>query len=126
MVAFFATLSVAAAADLPVGKHSVGAAARSAPARPSALGRGERGGGQVAPEKPFGGEATGGLHGGMVPGGPAPVAPKQPEQPIDEGAGASPPAGGAHGEQRGAGGGSPEHNLEPPAGGQAGATVGGE
>src|SRR6266516_6443954 len=125
MVAFFATLSVAAAADLPVGKHSVGAAARSAPARPSALGRGERGGGQVAPERPFGGEATGGLHGGMVPG-PAPVAPKQPEQPIDEGAGASPPAGAAHGEQRGAGGGSPEHNLEPPAGGQAGATVGGE
>src|SRR5207253_3157586 len=48
---------------------------------------------------------------GMVPGGPAPAAPEQPEQPIAERAGASPAAGVAHGEERGAGGGgSPEND----------------
>ena len=122
--AFFVMLSVAAAADLPIGKYPVGAA-RPAPARPAALGPGERGGGRVAPEGPVGGGATGGLPGGL--GGRAPVAPEQPERPIAEGAGANPPAGVAHGEEREAGGGgSPEHNLQPPAGGQPGATVGGE
>jgi hypothetical protein len=57
----------------------------------------------------------------------APVAPEQPQRPIAEGVGAKPPAGIEHGEEReAAGGGSPEHNLQPPAGGQPGATVGGE
>jgi hypothetical protein len=113
----FTMLNVAAAADLPIGKGPVGAAARSA-AGPGALGPRERGGGRAAPEAPLGGEATGGR---------AAVAPKQPERSIVEGAGAKPPAGNAHGEEReAAGGGSPEHNLQSPAGGQAGATVGGE
>ena len=121
---FFVMLSVAAAADLPIGKYPARAAARHAPARPAALGPGERGGGRVAPEGPVGDGATGGLPGGMIPGGRAPVAPEQPERPIAEGAGANPPAGVAHGEEREAGGGgSPE---QPPAGGQPGATVGGE
>jgi hypothetical protein len=57
---FFAMLSVAAAADLPIGKYPVGTAARPAPARPGALGPGERGAGRVAPEGAFGGGATGG------------------------------------------------------------------
>jgi len=119
-------LSVATAADLPIGKYPVGVAARPAPARPAALGPGERGGGRVAPEGPVGGGATGGLPDGMIPGGRAPVAPEQPERPIAEGAG-NPPAGVAHGEEREAGGGgSPEHNLQPPAGEQPGAIVGGE
>jgi hypothetical protein len=109
MASFFAMLSVAAAADLPVGKSPVGATARPAPARPGALGPAERGGGRMAPE-----------------GGRARVAPEQPERPIAEGAGANPPAGVGHGEEREAGGGAPEHNLQPPAGGQPGATVGGE
>ena len=114
--AFFVMLSVAAAADLPIGKYPVGHAARPAPARPAALGPGERGGGRVAPEGPVGSGAT--------PGGRAPVAPEQPERPIAEGSGANPPAGVAHGEEREAGGGgSPEHNLQPPAGGP---TSGGE
>jgi hypothetical protein len=116
--AFFAMLSVAAAADLPIGKYPVGAAARPAPARPAALGPGERGGGRVAPEGPVGGEVTGGR---------APVAPEQSERPIAEGAGEKPPAGVAHGEEREAGGGgAPEHNLQPPAGGQPDAKAGGE
>jgi hypothetical protein len=114
----FTMLNVAAAADLPIGKAPVGAAARSAPAGPGALGPRERGGGRAAPEAPLGGEATGGR---------AAVAPEQPERPIAEGAGAKPPAGKVHGEEReAAGGGSPEHNLQPPEGGPAGATVGGE
>jgi hypothetical protein len=109
--AFFAMLSVAAATDLPIGKYPAGAAARPAPARHGALGRGERGGGRVAPV-----DRT-------VPAG-APVAPEQPQQPIAEGARANPPAGGAHGDEREAGGsGSPE---QPPAVTQPGATVGGE
>ena len=113
----FAMLNVAAAADLPINKGAARAAARSAPARPGALGPEGRGGGRVAPERPFGGEATG--------GGPA-LSPEQPERPTAEGAGANSAAGSAHGEEREAGGGgSPEHNLLP-AGGQAGATVGGE
>jgi hypothetical protein len=125
--ALLAMLSVAAAADLPIRKYPVGAVAPAAPARPSALGPGERGGERVAPAEPSSGGATGGLPGGMIPGGRAPVAPEQPERPIAEGAGANPPAGVAHGEEREVGGGgSPEHNLEPPAGGQPGATVGGE
>jgi hypothetical protein len=116
--AFFAIPSVAAAADLPIGKYPVGAAARPAPARPGALGPREQGGGRAAPEAPLGGEATGGR---------APEAPEQPERPIPAGAGANPSAGVAHGEEReAAGGGSPEHNLQPPAGGQPGAAVGGE
>jgi hypothetical protein len=103
--AFFATLSVGAAADLPIGKYPVGAAARPAPARPGAFGPGEPGGGRVAP----------------------PVAPEQSERPIAEGAGEKPPAGVAHGEEREAGGGgAPEHNLQPPAGGQPDAKAGGE
>jgi len=106
--AFFAMPSVAAAADLPIGKYPVGAAARPAPARPGALGPREQGAGRAVPEAPLGGKAT---------------APEQPERPIAEGAGAKPPAGVAHGED---GGGSPEHNLQPPAGEQAGPTVGGE
>ena len=62
-----------------------------------------------------------------LPIGKYPVAPEQPERPIAEGAGAKPPAGVAHGQEReAAGGGSPEHNVQPPAGGQPGATVGGE
>ena len=81
----------------------------------------------MAPAEPSGGGATGGLPGEMGPSGRAVVAPEQPERPIAEGAGANPPAGVAHGEEREAGGsGSPEHNLQPPAGGQTGATVGGE
>jgi hypothetical protein len=112
--AFFAMPSVAAAADLPIGKYPVGAAARPAPARPGALGPREQGGGRAVPEATLGGKAT---------GGSAAVAPEQPERPIAEGAGVKPPAGVAHGED---GGGSPEHNLQPPAGGQAGPTVGGE
>src|SRR5262245_9860486 len=113
----FAMLSVAAA-DLPVNKDAARAAARSAPARPGALGPEGRGGGRVAPERPFGGEATG--------GGPA-LSPEQPERPTAEGAGANSAEGSAHGGEREAGGGgSPEHNLQRPAGGQAGATVGGE
>jgi hypothetical protein len=123
--AFLAMLSVAAAADLPIGKYPVGAAARPAPARPAALGPGERDGGRVAPEGSVGGGATGGLPGGTIPGGRAPVAPEQPERPIAEGAGANPPIGVAHGEER-EGGGPPEHNLQPPAGGEPGATLGGE
>jgi hypothetical protein len=103
--AFFAMLSVGAAADLPIGKYPVGAAARPAPARPGAFGPGERGGERVAP----------------------PVAPEQSERPIAEGAGEKPPAGVAHGEEREAGGGgAPEHNLQPPAGGQPDAKAGGE
>jgi hypothetical protein len=125
--AFFAMLSVAAAADLPIRKYPVGAAARPAPARPDALRSGERGGGRVAPEGAFGGGVTGGLPGGVVSGGRAPVAPEQPERPIAEGAGEKPPAGVAHGEEREAGGGgAPEDNLQPPAGGQPGAKAGGE
>src|SRR5262245_31930227 len=77
--ALFAMPSVAAAADLAIGKYPVGAAARAAPARPGAFGPGERGGGRVAPEGAFGG--------GVVSGGRAPVAPEQPERPIAEGAG---------------------------------------
>jgi len=116
--AFFTMPSVAAAADLPIGKYPVGAATRPAPARPGALGPREQGGGRAAPEAPLGGETTGGR---------AAVAPEQPERPIAEGAGAKPPAGIEHGEEReAAGGGSPKHNLQPPAGGQPGATVGGE
>jgi hypothetical protein len=116
--AFLAMQNVAAAADLPIGKYPVGAAARPAPARPGALGPREQGGGRAVPEAPLGGEATGGR---------AAVAPEQPERPIAEGAGAKPPAGVAHGQEReAAGGGSPEHNAQPPAGGQTGATVGGE
>jgi hypothetical protein len=107
--AFLAVLSVAAATDLPIGKYPVGAVAPAAPARPGALGPGERGGGRVAP------------------GGRAVVAPEQPERPLPEGAGANPPTGVAHGEEREAGGGSPpEHNLQTPAGGQPGAPLGGE
>jgi Protein of unknown function (DUF1236) len=122
--AFFAMLSVAAAADLPIGKYPVGAAARPAPARPGAFGPGERGGGRVAPEGAFGGGVTGGLPGGVVSGGRAPVAPEQPECPIAEGAGEKPPAGVAHGEEREAGGGgAPEHTLQPPADGQPGCAL---
>src|SRR5215472_5694468 len=100
--ALFAMLSVAAAADLAIGKYPVGAAARAAPARPGAFGPGERGGGRVAPKGAFGG--------GVVSSGRAPVAPEQPERPIAEGAG-----------EREAGGGSAsEHDLQPPAGGQPG------
>ncbi len=122
--AFFAMLSVAAAADLPIGKYPVGAAARPAPARPGAFGPGERGGGRVAPEGVFGGGVTGGLPGGVVSGGRAPVAPEQPECPIAEGAGEKPPAGVAHGEEREAGGGgAPEHTLRPPADGQPGCAL---
>jgi hypothetical protein len=107
--AFLAMLSVAAAADLPIGKYRGGTVAPAAPARPAALGPGERGGGRVAP------------------GGRAVLAPEQPERPLPEGAGANPPTGVAHGEEREAGGGGPpEHNLQPPAGGQPGATFGGE
>ena len=124
--AFLAMLSVGGAADLPIGKYPVGAAARPVPPRPGPLEPGERGAGRVAPEGPFGGGATGGLPGGMVPSGRAPVAPEQPEPPSAEGAGASPPTGVAQGEEREAGGGSPEHNLQPPAGGQPDATTGGE
>jgi Protein of unknown function (DUF1236) len=114
--AFFAMLSVAAAADLAIGKYPVGAAARAAPARPGAFGPGERGGGRVAPEGAFGG--------GVVSGGRAPVAPEQPERPIAEGAGEKPPAGVAHGEEREAGGGgAPEHDLQPPVGGQPGCAL---
>jgi len=41
--------------------------------------------------------------------------------------GANPPIGVAHGEEHEAGGGGPpEHNLRPPAGGQPGAPLGGE
>jgi hypothetical protein len=120
----FAMLSVAAATDLPIVKYPAGAAARPAPARHGALGRGERGGGRVAPIRPYGAGATGGLPGGMVPGAGAPVAPEQPQQPIAEGARANPPAGGAHRDEREAGGsGSPE---QPPAVTQPGATDGGE
>src|SRR5262249_37346179 len=108
--AFFAMLSVAAAADLAIGKYPVGAPG-AAPARPGAFGPGERSGGRVAPEGAFGG--------GVVSGGRAPVAPVQPERPIAEGEGEKPPAGVAHGEEREAGGGGgPEHDLQPPAGGQ--------
>src|SRR5262245_40442850 len=111
--ALFAMPSVAAAADLAIGKYPVGAAARAAPARPGAFGPGERGGGRVAPEGAFGG--------GVVSGGRAPVAPEQPERPI---AGEKPPAGVAHGEEREAGGGgAPEHDLQPPAGGQPGCAL---
>jgi hypothetical protein len=81
----------------------------------------------VTPEGAVGGGATSGLSGGTVPGGRAPVVSEPTERPIAEGAGANPPAGVAHGEEHEAGGGgSPEHNLEPSAGGQPGATVGGE
>jgi len=70
----------------------------------------------VAPEGAFGG--------GVVSGGRAPVAPEQPERPIAEGAGEKPPAGVAHGEEREAGGGgAPEHDLQPPAGGQPGCAL---
>jgi hypothetical protein len=125
--AFLAMLNVAAGADLRIGKHPGGAVAPAAPARPAAVGPGEQGGRGAAPEGPVGGGATGGLSGGMDPGGRAVLAPEHPERPIAEGAGAKPPAGNALGEEReAAGGGSPEHNLQPPAGGQAGATVGGE
>jgi hypothetical protein len=110
-------LNVAAAADLPIDKGPVGVAARSAPARPGALGPGERGGRRMAPEGLFGGEGAGGRA----------ATPEPPEQPIAKGVGANPAAGSAHGEEReAAGGGSTEHNLKPPKGGQAGATVGGE
>jgi hypothetical protein len=52
------------------------------------------------------------------------VAPEQPERPIAEGAGEKPPAGVAHGEEREAGGGgAPEHDLQPPAGGQSGCAL---
>ena len=78
--AFLAMQNVAAAADLPIGKYPVGAAARPAPARPGALGPREQGGGRAVPEAPLGGEATGGR---------AAVAPEQPERPIAEGAGES-------------------------------------
>jgi hypothetical protein len=44
--AFFTMPSVAAAADLPIGKYPVGAATRPAPARPGALGPREQGGGR--------------------------------------------------------------------------------
>src|SRR5262249_59355980 len=114
--AFSAMLSVAAAADLAIGKYPLGAAARAAPARPGAFGPGERGGGRVAPEGASGG--------GVVSGGRAPVAPEQPERPIAEGAGEKPPAGVAHGEEREAGGGgAPEPDLQPPAGGKSGCAV---
>src|SRR5262245_34835914 len=56
--AFFAMPSVAAAADLPIGKYPVGAAARPAPARPGALGPREQGAGRAVPEAPLGGKAT--------------------------------------------------------------------
>src|SRR5262245_46030483 len=124
--ALLAMLSVAAAADLPIRKYPVNAVAPAAPARPGALGPGERSGGRVAPAEPSGGGATGGLPGGMGPGGRAAVTPEQPERPIPE-ATANPPAEVAHGEEREAGGGGPpEHNLQPPASGQPGATLGGE
>jgi hypothetical protein len=120
--AFFAMLSVAAATALPIGKYPAGAGARPEPARHGAWGRGERGGGRVTPGRPYGAGATGGLPGGIIPGADAPVAPEQ--QPIAEGARANPPAGGAHRDEREAGGsGSPE---QPPAVTQPGATVGGE
>jgi hypothetical protein len=125
--ALLAMLSVAAAADLPIRKYPVGAVAPAAPARPSALGPGERGGERVAPAEPSSGGATGGLPGGMGPGGRAVVAPEQPERPIPEGATANPPAEVAPGEEREAGGSrSAEQNQQPPASGQPGATLGGE
>ena len=125
--AFFATLSVAAAADLPISKYPVRAVTPAAPARPGALGSGERVGGRGASEGPLRSGAKGGLAGGMGAAGRAVVAPEQPEQPIPEGAAANPPAGVGHGEEPEAGGGrSAEQNLQPPAGREPGATLGGE
>jgi hypothetical protein len=121
--ACFATLSVAAAADLPIRKYPVRAVAPAAPARPGAMGSGERVGGRGASEKPLPSAANGG---GMGAAGPAVVAPEQPERPIPEVA-ASPPAGVEHPEEPEVGGGrSAEQNLQPPAGGEPGATIGGE
>ena len=110
--ALFAMLSVAAADEwprkkprpatttAPIPKSPVRATARPAPARPGVLQPAERDGAQVAP-----------------------AAAKQPERPS---AGANAPAGVAPEEQREAGGGSPEHNVQPPASERPGATVGGE
>jgi hypothetical protein len=110
--ALFAMLSVAAADEwpprkklrspttaAPIPKSAVRAIPRPAPARPGVLQPTERDGAQVAP-----------------------AAAEQPERPTS--AGANTPATAE--EQREAGGGSPEHNVQPSPSERPGATVGGE